>query len=109
MTEAQQYIKAVEFANQQMKGMESIVSNSITSALANQYGNYHSTARTHGSELWINPLMSIYWCFDLRTVVKHLKYYDYVKNVQTIGEFNGKLAQYRSQVKDFKKKKQIPI
>ena len=109
MQEAQLYIDAVKFANQQMKGMESIVSNSIVTALEGKYGNHHSTHRTNGSELWINPLMTIFWSFDNRKVIQQIKYYDLIKDVYTMGEFNGKLAKYRSGLIDFRRKRQIPI
>lgn len=109
MEEAQKYIEAVEYANKQMQGMESIVSNSIISAIQGNYGNYHRINRTNGSSLWINPLMSMYWCFDLRKVVQEIKYYDLIKDVMTIGEFNGRLAKYRASVEDYRKSKQIPI
>lgn len=109
MPEAQQYKAAVEYANEQMAGKESIVSGSIVSALEGKYGDVHSTHRTAGSELWINPLMTIYWCFDLRAVIKKIKYYDYIKEVNTIGEFNGQLSQYRNTLASTRAKKQLPI
>jgi len=109
MIEAQKYIDAVNFANKKMSGKESIVSNSIVSALKGEYGDHHATRRTNGSELWINPLMTIYWCFDLRTVVRKIKYYDQIKDITTIGEFNGKLSEYRNKIKELRAKKQIPI
>jgi len=109
MNEAQKYIEAIEFVNQRMKGMESIVSNSIVSALEGNYGNYHKINRTNGSQLWINPLMTIYWCFELRKVVRKIKYYDLIKDVNTISEFNGKLSRFRTETKKFREKKQIPI
>ncbi|MEM8525298.1 MAG: DUF1152 domain-containing protein [Bacteroidota bacterium] len=109
MEEAQKYIKAVEYANSQMRGMESIVSNSIISAIEGNYGNYHRINRTNGSSLWINPLMCMYWCFDLKKVVQEIKYYELIKDVDTIGEFNGRLAKYRASVENYRKNKQIPI
>lgn len=109
MSEAKKYIEAVDYVNKRMRGFESIVSNSIISALEGKYGNYHKTNRTNGSRLWINPLMTIYWSFDLREVIKKIKYYDFIKDVNTIGEFNGKLAAYRSSLKGYRDKKQMPI
>jgi hypothetical protein len=108
MEEAQKYISAVDFANQQMQGMESIVSNSIISALQGEYGDYHKIRRTANSELWINPLMTIYWCFDLRKVIQKIKYYDWVKDCNTMGDFNQKLSNYRAQVAEFRAKKNLP-
>lgn len=109
MEEAEKYIQAVKFANEKMIGKESIVSNSIISALKGQYGNIHRTSRTNGSELWINPLMTIYWCFDLRRVVQKIKYFDKIRNVDTISQFNGQLSEYRQELDKLREKKQIPI
>ncbi|MDY8137758.1 DUF1152 domain-containing protein [Aquimarina sp. 2201CG5-10] len=109
MSEGQKYKEAIDFVDDHMKGMESIVSNSIISALEGYYGNYHRTGRTKGSELWINPLMTMYWCFRLENVLNKNKYYEYIKHTNTIGEFNAKLSEYRRNVKDFREKKQIPI
>lgn len=109
MIEAEKYVEAIKFTNDKMKGMESIVSNSIVSALEGNYGNFHNTNRTNGSELWINPLMTIYWSFDLRKLMKKNKYYDLIKNTNTIGEFNGQLSKYRNDLDKLRNKKQIPI
>jgi hypothetical protein len=49
----------------------SIVCASVASAVEGRFGNYHhpaTNARTAGSKLFINPLMSMYWCFDLEHV-----------------------------------------
>lgn len=109
MEEAEKIIDAVQFSNTKMAGKESIVSNSIISALEGEYGDHHRISRTAGSELWINPLMTIYWCFDLRQVVRRIKYYDMIKDVNTIGEFNGQLSKYRNELSELRSKKQIPI
>lgn len=109
MPEAQKYMDALYFANQRMSGMESIVSNSIVSALEGAYGDVHKTHRTSGSELWINPLMTIYWCFDLRKVIQQIQYYDLIKEVATMGEFNTRVATYRRNLERLRTKRQIPI
>lgn len=109
MEEGQKYKEAIDFVDNKMKGMESIVSNSIISALEGNYGDYHRTNRTKGSELWISPLMTIYWCFELEAVMKKNKYYNYIKNTNTLGEFKAKLAEYRRGLDDYREKKQIPI
>jgi len=109
MVEAERYMEAIKFANEKMSGMKSIVSNSIVSALEGEYGNHHRTIRTKGSELWINPLMTIYWCFDLRKVVRKIKYYDRIKDVNTIGAFNRELSKYRNELKALRGKKRIPL
>ncbi len=109
MEEGRMYQEAVSYANQKMKGMESIVSNSIISALEGEYGNHHKIRRTKGSQLWINPLMTIYWCFELDKVVEKVKYYEYIKDSNTIAELNVSLVAYRQNLLKIKKNKQIPI
>lgn len=52
----------------------SIVISSILSALDGEFGNFHSTDRTAGSELFINPLMCLYWFFDLHSVATSIVY-----------------------------------
>jgi hypothetical protein len=56
---------------------------STLSALEGHYGDYHRTARTRGSTLWINPLMALYWCFRLDAVARRLPYLDAVKRTRT--------------------------
>lgn len=109
MLESKKYVEAVNYVNEKMIGMNSIVSNSIVSALENKYGNHHRTRRTQGSELWINPLMAVYWSFDLRKVVEQVKYYDYVKDTMMMEEVRGRIAQYRSELTEYRRYKQIPI
>lgn len=52
----------------------SIANSSILSAIHGHYGDHHFTERTRGSELWINPMMSQYWCYDLPAVAQRLQY-----------------------------------
>lgn len=51
----------------------SIVSSHILAAIHGTYGDVHPTTRTMGHELWLNPLMAMYWTFELQAVVdRHL-------------------------------------
>jgi hypothetical protein len=109
MDEAKKYINAVEFVNKKMVEKESIVSNSIASAVEGNYGNYHTINRTAESVLWINPLMTIYWCFDLRSVIAKNKYYHLVKDTTTMGDLNTALAKYRRELKAVRKNERLPI
>jgi len=66
----QLYEDAVMFV-QNMNGQDpSVINSSIVSATQGHFGDYHMTEKTHGSRLWISPLMHIYWFFDMRTVAK---------------------------------------
>lgn len=52
----------------------SIVCASITDALLGQFGNHRSTKRTGNSKLFINPLMPIYWTFEVEKLVAKIPY-----------------------------------
>lgn len=52
----------------------SIVCASITDAMQGHFGNYHSTKRTGNSKLFINPLMPVYWTFELPKVAAKIPY-----------------------------------
>jgi hypothetical protein len=48
----------------------SVINASVVSAVAGEFGDFHLTQKTLGSNLWISPLMPIYWFFDLSTVAE---------------------------------------
>lgn len=109
MQEAAAYQLLMETVNQQMNGMESIVSNSIVSALEGNYGNYHKTARTKNSHLWINPLMTMYWCFELDALIAKNKYIDHIRHTHTIGELNMALSKFRRALPKLRKAQPLPM
>lgn len=109
MPEFEKYKQATAYANSRMWQYPSIVSNSIIGAIDGKYGNHHETSRTKGSELWINPLMGQYWCFQLENVVQQLKYFDYIKSSETFNELKNGLAEFRNTLVDFRENRGIPI
>jgi hypothetical protein len=74
MPEARALVEAVDYANEQLPSAPSVVSNSIVSAIEGHSGDYHRTWRTQGSQLFISPLMSMYWNFEMDAVVKRCLY-----------------------------------
>lgn len=46
----------------------SVINSSIISAVRGNYGDYHLTEKTKGSNLWISPLMPLYWFFDFDVI-----------------------------------------
>lgn len=67
----QQYKGAVLYTFDQQAKYPSVICSSVISAVNGEYGNFHLIKRTHGRELHISPLMSIYWFFDLPIVAKN--------------------------------------
>jgi hypothetical protein len=90
LTPRMESYQAYEEAVLYVQGMEhqdpSVISSSIISAVRGRYGDYHLTEKTSGSCLWISPLMSIYWFFDLPTVAEHNLYLSQLKHTNTFME-----------------------
>ncbi|GAB4191604.1 MAG: DUF1152 domain-containing protein [Roseiflexaceae bacterium] len=66
----QEYEAALLHAQAQPFQDPSVINSSIVSAVRGEYGNYHLTAKTHNSRLWISPLMALYWFFDLMPMAR---------------------------------------
>lgn len=97
MPEAQLYAEALEYVHSRMPRRTSIVNSSIINAVKGQFGDVHATERTNGSKLFINPLMSQYWAFDLRTVATKNRYLDRILTTDTYAELTLRIANYHNQ------------
>ena len=82
-------LDAVDFLNSRQPGHKSIVSNSIASAMRGGFGDVHFNERTAGSELFINPLMSLLWCYNLPAVAANMGFYREIADTQTFLELEN--------------------
>ncbi|MCP3165868.1 DUF1152 domain-containing protein [Myxococcus qinghaiensis] len=96
MPEVALYKEAVAYSCEQMSRSPSIVSLSVVAALEGEYGDVHRTERTQGSTLWINPLMSMYWGFDLTAVARRCLYLEALKDTRTPWEMNAIIETFRA-------------
>jgi len=92
--------QAYAYAAQRQRS--SIVNSSIIAAVEGQFGNHHSTERTQGSELFINPLMGLYWAFDLEGVARRNLYLELIRGLPSrqvlsrkIHDFHRALLRHR--------------
>eukprot|EP01080_Neovahlkampfia_damariscottae_P008005 gene8005-12470_t len=77
----------------------SIVCSSVTSAVNGDFGDFHHKStqnRTYGSELFINPIMSLYWCFDLDIAASNIIYLQEIMNCENIYELDDIIRISRS-------------
>lgn len=95
MPEVRRYREATETVFALMPHHVSIVSSSILSALEGLYGDHHTTDRTAGSELWINPLMPIYWCFRLGPVAERILYRAAMLETRSYMDINHAIDEFR--------------
>ncbi|WP_204366954.1 DUF1152 domain-containing protein [Nocardiopsis chromatogenes] len=80
------FLEAVEHAQEMTPRRASIVNGSIAAAVRGEFGDVRFTRRTAGGELFINPLMGIYFAFELPTVAEHCLYLDRVAATETFRE-----------------------
>jgi hypothetical protein len=99
MPEVQAYIDAANAGDLATFRRPSIVNGSIVSAITGHFGDYHRTSRTSGSQLFINPLMTILWSFDLAAVAQRNLYLGLLERTQTIWEVQSAIANFRETVK----------
>lgn len=100
MPEAKAYLEAVKWVNTQMSEHLSIVCSSISSAVEGKFGDYHTTKRTEGSSLFINPLMSLYWGFQLEGVMRRHLYAAKIRDTETYFDLSVAIERFRYQIQN---------
>jgi hypothetical protein len=94
MPEVRTYIEAVNAAEIATSRQPSIVIGSIVSAIEGHFGDFHRNSRTHSSTLFINPLMSLLWMFDLPAVARRNLYLDRLAKTQTIWDVHLAIEEF---------------
>lgn len=88
----QAYEEAVLFVQNQQSQEPSIINSSIISAVRGNFGNYHLTSRTEGSQLWISPFMSIYWFFEFSAILQQQSFLSQLIPTETFGDVMRELV-----------------
>jgi hypothetical protein len=92
-----------------MPAAPSIVSLSVVSAIEGDFGDVHRTTRTQGSTLFINPLMSMYWAFELSAVARRCLYLDAIGATETPFEGAAVIEAFRNSVRVIRPRLDIPV
>ncbi len=71
-------------ANAATPGRPSIVNGSVASAIEGRFGDHHRGRRTQGSKLFISPLMTLLWAFDLPAVARRNLYLDRLTTTESV-------------------------
>ena len=109
MKESALYASAVEAATKAMSEMPSIVNHSIVSAVEGDFGDVHRTRRTRGSRLWINPLMAMYFTFELEALASHVQYLSLLGPTQTMFEVTAVIDAHQRACDELRPWVGIPI
>ena len=102
------YLDAVAHAQMVTQHRPSIVNGSIEAAVRGEFGDVHFTARTVGSELFINPLMSIYFTFDLEAVARRSLYLPLLEGTESTFEVSALIEDFRGGLPT-RKRRPIPV
>ncbi len=73
------YIAAVAHSLAETPLRPSIVHSQIAGAVRGEFGDVHATDRTCGTELFVNPLMAMYFAVDLPTLARTVEYLPYLE------------------------------
>lgn len=95
MMEGRAYLELVDYLNTRMTLHESIVTNSIASAIRGEFGDFHPTRRTKNSVQFINPLMSLFWFFRLEGVSSRIRFSAKIQDTMTMDEVAKAFQMYR--------------
>jgi hypothetical protein len=100
--------EASDFVSARMPRHPSIVTTSIISAINGWFGDHHATRRTEGSQLFINPLMAIYWGFELEAVARRNLYLDQIRDTVSYQQLSMAIERFRAELPKTKPWTEIP-
>ena len=106
--EGLEFLSLVNYANNVSGDLPSIVCNSIKSAIEGHFGDHQVTSRTKFSELFINPLMNIYWIFELAGIKNNNPILEMIAKTRSFDEIRFIIGHYQDQI-TLKKSKNIPL
>jgi hypothetical protein len=109
MSEVQKFRDATRYVLERTPDRISIVCSSILAAIEGRFGDYHTTDRTAGSELFINPLMSFYWCFRLEQVAGRVMYLDGLREIEGYLELSIYITSFQARLPALRAGRSLPI
>ncbi len=109
MPEGAAYLSMTNYLNEHNRNA-SIVNNSIAGAMEGEFGNVHRTNRTQEDELFINPLMSLYWTFTLQSVVERMIFAPSLEKCETIKDVIYQIRMHKLDLRNCSRHRQpIPL
>ena len=96
--EARAYLDAVAHAQAATPLRPSIVNGQIAAALRGEFGDVPVTSRTGDSELFVNPLMGVYFAVDLRALAASVGYLDRIRDTTTMVDVALVIEDHRDEV-----------
>ena len=89
------YLDAVAHAHRGTPDHPSIVNGSVAAAVRGDFGDVRFTERTKGSELFINPLMSLYFCVDAVGLARRNLFLERIENTALMRQISSAIQDFR--------------
>ena len=97
--EGQAFLEASAILDKELPKSPSVVATSIAAALEGEFGNVHRTAKTAGSDMFINPLMTTYWTYDLDLLAQAMGFGEALKRTRSWPDAEAVIRSYHRTVK----------
>ncbi|MFF7969939.1 DUF1152 domain-containing protein [Streptomyces sp. NPDC007905] len=92
------YLDAVAHAQRCHASHPSIVHGSVAAAVHGDFGDVRFTERTRDSELFVNPLMGLYFCVDLPALARANLYLDRLEGTMLMRQISSVIAAFREEL-----------
>jgi hypothetical protein len=109
MPEVRRYREATQAVFDETPAHWSVASSSILAALSGRFGNAHTIKQTEGRLLFINILMTIYWCFRVDAVARKMLYLQDILHTSAIEEVSYAIGRFRNALPARKKWMSLPM
>ncbi|MET9972635.1 DUF1152 domain-containing protein [Streptomyces sp. NPDC006356] len=96
--EGRLFLDAVEHGRRATPDHPSIVQGSVAAAVRGEFGDVRFTERTGDSELFINPLMALYFCVDAPVLARRNLYLDRLENTALMRQISSAIAEFRDEL-----------
>ncbi|MFE0627373.1 DUF1152 domain-containing protein [Streptomyces sp. NPDC058864] len=96
--EGRLYLDAVAHAQEATPEHPSIVHGSVAAAVRGDFGNVRFTERTRHSELFVNPLMAMYFCVDAVGLAARNLYLDRLERTQLTRQISSVVEEFRDEL-----------
>ncbi|MEX3099298.1 MULTISPECIES: DUF1152 domain-containing protein [unclassified Streptomyces] len=89
------YLDAVAHAQEATASHPSIVQGSVAAAVRGEFGDVRFTERTKKGELFVNPLMAMYFCVDAGALARRNLYLDRLAETVLMRQISSRIEEFR--------------
>ncbi|MFF3846661.1 DUF1152 domain-containing protein [Streptomyces sp. NPDC002328] len=102
------YVDAVAHARACTPDHPSIVNGSIAAAVRGEFGDVRFTERTRDSELFVNPLMAMYFCVDAPALAQRNLYLDRIEDTVLMRQISTRIEEFRDELPRLRQPRAFP-